>query len=335
MAKRASLDDKLAAVRRLRDQPDSPALAAELRKAIADKSNFLVAAAATIVGDRRITGLAADLEAAYPRFLVDPLATDKLCRAKIAILQALDKLEHEGLQTFQSAARYEQLEPVWGGDEDVAVPLRASALLALARINAPGLLTLLVDALNDPTGRISKGDSERQVRIAAAQALGYEGSEAAGLLLRLKARAGDRDPDVVSECLHGLLTISPPAHLEFVASFLEPWNEARCEAAVMAMGRSRLPEALGPLDACWRLAASPPLQEAILLAVAMLRSPQAVDRLMELVAGEFEPHARQALSALKIHRHDARLTERIAGVVTAKGDRALQLLFDRDFRSDD
>lgn len=335
MAKRASLDDKLAAVRLLRDQPVSPSLVAALRKAIADRSNSLAAAAAEIAGDRRLIELAPDLETAFGRFLVDPLTTDKLCRAKTAIVRSLDKMEHDRLDPFQKAARYEQLEPVWGGEEDAAVPLRASALLALARLDAPGLLTMLVDALNDPIHRNSKDDSERQVRIAAAQALGYEGSEAAGLLLRLKVRVGDRDPDVVSECLHGLLTISHRTNLDFVATFLDPLDEARCEAAVMALGRCRQPEALEPLEACWRRTGSPPLQEAILLAVAMLRATRAIEWLLELVAGDNRTHARMALSALKIYRHDARLTDRIAGVVAAKGDRPLQVQFDRDFQSDE
>ena len=56
-----------------------------------------------------------------------------------------------------------------------------AALLALARIDVDGLLTLLVDALADP---------QKDVRIAAAQALGYHGSESAGLILRLKAQPG-------------------------------------------------------------------------------------------------------------------------------------------------
>lgn len=334
MAKRASIDDKLAAVRLLRDQPTSPGLIAELRKAIADRSNLLVAAAAVIAGDRRLLELASELESAYERFLIDPLKTDKLCRAKIAIVQALDKMEHDRPETFQSAARHVQLEPVWGGVEDAAASLRASALIALARIDTPGLLTLLVDALNDPLQRVSKDDEERVVRNAAAQALGYQGSEAAGLLLRLKARVGDRDADVISECLHGLLTISPQANLDYVAEFLDPGNEARCEAAVMALGKSRLPEALEPLEACWRRTSSPPLREAILLALAMLRAPEAIERLLELVASEIESHARMALSALKIHRHDARLTERIERVVAATGSRELAAQFDHDFRNE-
>jgi hypothetical protein len=334
MAKRATTDEKLAAIRLLRDQSTSPALVAELRKAIADRSSLVVASAAAIAGDRRLVELAADLEAAYGRFAVAPLKTDKLCRAKIAIVQALEKMEHGRPDVFLDAARCVQLEPVWGGDEDAAVPLRASALLALVHLDVPGLLTMLVDALNDPLDRVSKEDQERQVRLAAVQALGLEGSEAAGLVLRLKARMGDRDPDVISECLHALLTISTQDHLEFVASFLDPRNESRCEAAALALGKSRSPEALAPLEGCWRRATSPALQETTLLAVAMLRTPEAVDRLLEIVGGEAERHALMALSALKVHRHDARLTERIGRVVVARGSRTLCDRFDRDFRAD-
>ena len=196
MAKRLSLDDKLAAVRLLRDRDPSPELTAELKTAIDDRSNLIVAAAAAIAGDQGLLELVPTLASALDRFLVDPLKTDKLCRAKLAVIQALDKLEHRAPDVFLKAARHVQLEPVWGGSEDTAAPLRAAALLALARIDVDGLLTILVDALVDP---------QKDVRIAAAQALGYHGSESAGLILRLKARLGDREPEVFSECLSGLL----------------------------------------------------------------------------------------------------------------------------------
>ena len=132
MAKRSSLDDKLAAVKALRDRDPSPEVTAELRKALADKSNLVVAAAAAIAGDQRLAELAPALEAAFDPFLVDPLKTDKLCRAKLAIVEALDKLEHTRADVFRKAARHVQMEPVWGGSEDTAPPLRAAALLALA-----------------------------------------------------------------------------------------------------------------------------------------------------------------------------------------------------------
>ena len=175
-----------------------------------------------------------------------------------------------------------QLEPVWGGTEDSAPPLRAAALVALARAEGASSLPILVDAMADPA---------KDVRIAAAVALGAVGTEGAGLVLRLKVRLGDKDPDVLSECLGGLLAVDPEENLPLVAEFLDPGNAAACEAAAMALGKSRLPEALDPLKACWQRSHSAELRQHILLAIAILRRPDAIDYLMELVASEAEPTA--------------------------------------------
>ncbi len=185
MAPRASLDDKLAAIRELRGRALSGEQKAELRKRIGDRSNLVVAAAAAIAGDDALVELAKDLEAAFDRFLVNPLKDDKLCRAKIAIVQALDRMEHQDTDVFHKAARHVQLEPVWGGPEDTAPPLRAAAIVALARVEGPRSLPVLVDAMADPA---------KDVRIAAAVALGAVGTEGAGLVLRLKAASGTATP---------------------------------------------------------------------------------------------------------------------------------------------
>src|SRR4051812_19783634 len=149
MAARLSRDDKLAAIRKLRGQPLSPEQRAELRKSLSDRSNLVVAAAAVIAGENTLVELAGDLEAAFERFLVNPLKDDKLCRAKLAAVQALDKVEHQRPEVFRKAARHVQLEPVWGGTEDSAAPLRAAAILGLARIEGSSCLPLLVDTMTD------------------------------------------------------------------------------------------------------------------------------------------------------------------------------------------
>src|SRR3954462_333007 len=150
-------------------------------------------------------------------------------------------MEHQRTDVFHTAARHIQPEPVWGGSEDSAPPLRAAALVALARAEGPGSLPMLVDAMADPA---------KDVRIASAVALGAVGTEGAGLVLRLKVRLGDKDPDVLSECLLGLLTLDPGETLPIVAGFLDPIDATACEAAALALGKSRLPEALDPLKAC-------------------------------------------------------------------------------------
>ncbi len=326
MANRLSLDDKLAAIRRLRTQEPSSEHEAELRRGLKDRSNLIVAVAAAIAGEQGLTAISAELEAAFERFLVNPQKDDKLCRAKIAIIQVLDKLEHSQPDVFHKAARHVQLEPVWGGQADTAAPLRAAALIAVARVGTARDLPLLVDSMADP---------EREVRIAAAQALAFFGTESAALVLRLKARLGDADPEVLSECLSGLLSIDPSENLPFVAGFLDAGGAARCEAAVLALGKSRLPAALDALTSCLMRRAYPELEDQILLAIAMLRLPAAIDYLIERVATESERVAAAALGALKIHSHDPRLRERIAGLVQQRGLRSLQDRFARDFRADE
>ena len=165
------------------------------------------------MGEQNHTDLIPDLEAAFDRLLVDPLKNDKQCRGKMAIIKALDKLEHERIDIFLRATSHIQLEPVWGGSEDTAAPLRATALLALAQLGYHHLLALLVDCLTD---------SQKEVRIAAVQVLGHHGSEPANLLLRLKARLGDKEPDVLSECLSALLALCRRIICPLFRSFSTP-----------------------------------------------------------------------------------------------------------------
>jgi HEAT repeat protein len=325
MAARASLDDKLAAIRSLRGQMLTPEQEAELRKRLGDRSNLIVAAAAAIAGENALNEMAHELEAAFDRFLVNPPKDDKLCRAKIAVIRALDRMEYSRPAIFLKAVRHVQFEPVWGGSEDSAPPLRAAAVIALARVEGSSSLPLLVDAMADPA---------KDVRIAAAVALGAVGTEAAGLVLRLKARLGDKDPDVFSECLGGLLAVDPKENLPIVTEFLEPIHAATCEAAAMALGKSRLPEALDPLKECLEKVHSAELRQHVLLAIAILRRPAAIDFLVEYVASEPEPNATAALSVLRIYKDDLKLRDRIAGIVRERAIPSLRAVFDRDFLRD-
>ena len=100
----------------------------------------------------------------------------------------------------------------------------------------------------------------------------------------------------------------------------------------MALGRSRLLEALDPLRACWQEAHSPELKQNVLLAIAILRQTRATDYLTELIASESETDAIAALSALEIYKDDVRIRERIAKLVDERGSQRLRACFDRDFR---
>jgi HEAT repeat protein len=322
MAARLSVDDKLAALRRIRGEPPCPEHVAELSRYLGDRSNLVVATSAAIAAERSLVELTHRLEAAYPQFLVDPLKNDKLCRAKIALIQALDKFEHPTPEIFVRAARHVQHEPIWGGSEDTAGPLRAAAIFALARIGDPAYLPLIVDSMVDPL---------KDVRMAAAQALVTFEHEGGALLLRLKAMIGDAEPEVLTECFAALLTIDFVAHRDLVAGFLNSPSDPRAEAAAIALGRSRSAEVLDILLNAWHQTIDTPLKEQILLAIATLRHPAAIDKLIEIVASSAEKDALAALFALKIHNYDSKLRERLSAVVDQSRSASLQARFRRDF----
>jgi HEAT repeat protein len=321
MAKPRSSEAKLARLRELRGQPPSPQLLQELRSALRDSSNHVAAEAAEVAGEARLTDLAPNLVETFERFLDNPAKKDKLCRAKIAIAQALNKMEFTDEGFYLRAARYVQLEPAWGGSHDTAVPVRVACAFGLVRIRYRHFLHVLVDLLTDP---------DKAARVGAVQALAYSGAEAAGLLLRLKVRLGDPEPDVISECFGGVLELLPVQGISFVAEFLTSADEAIQEAALLALGSSRRPEAFQVLKS-FAEEHSGELQEVALVALALLRLPAATDYLLTLVSDQSRAAATAALGALAVYRHDPRVRERAAAAVAKNGDAALRALFEKRF----
>jgi hypothetical protein len=91
-------------------------------------------------------------------------------------------------------------------------------------------------------------DPEPPVGISAARAVAAHVRGGGVPLLHLRALAGDPEPRVVSACLLALLRPDAPGEMRFVASFLER-DAAAAEAAAIALGESRLAEALAVLRA--------------------------------------------------------------------------------------
>src|SRR5260370_17806249 len=82
MAKARGVEAKLARLHSLRKEPISPEIVAELRRFLGDASNFVVADAASYIGEANLADLATELVAAFYRFMVDAQETDKLVAAK-------------------------------------------------------------------------------------------------------------------------------------------------------------------------------------------------------------------------------------------------------------
>src|SRR5262245_10305403 len=318
MSKSRGLEAKLSRLKALRHEPHAVEHVAELRTMLADKSNLVVADAAGIIGERLLKELESNLVAAFGRFMIEPEETDKLCAAKLAILETLNKLEYENEEIYRTAIHHVQMEPRWGGSEDTAAALRGTAAFGLVRLHCRDVLFLLVELLNDP---------EKVARSAAATALGATGTLASNALLRFKALVGDKEPEVVAECLTALMSAAPTESLEFVGKFLESPDEAIQEAAAFSLAESRRPETLDLLKQHLITSRSRLSPDAILLAISMTRLPAAINFLMELLTTDEREVASAALSALAIHRHKADVKQRIREVVDEKSDEAITQQF--------
>lgn len=322
MSQPRSLEANLAALDALRADPRSGLTIERLCKALASKSNHLIARAAQMAGEYEIETLERDLAQAFERLLDSPFKADKGCDAKIALAEALYHLGCDRESLFLRGIHHIQLEPVYGGKEDTAARLRAVCALGLVGMNHPQTMVELAHLLADP---------EMDARIGAVRALAHTQPAASVPLLRFKVLIGDVDSRVLYQCFRALLTLSPESSLAFVARFLGDEDVAVGESAAIALGESRLGAAFEFLKAGWERALEPSLRRAILYAIAMLRHEQAIDFLLSLVAEGSPAIARGAIAALEMYRQDGHLWRRVEQLVRARDDIHLpQALAGRD-----
>ena len=132
MARKSRLEDQLVALGALRREPRRPGAVEELSRALGDRSSFVVAAAARIVGEAAIAELVPSLRPAFDRFIENGAETDKSCQAKMAIVNALLTAEFEDAELFLRGMHCVQLEAAWGPPVDTAAQLRGMCATTLA-----------------------------------------------------------------------------------------------------------------------------------------------------------------------------------------------------------
>jgi HEAT repeat protein len=262
----------------------SPAVAeSTLRKALQHRNNYLVSKAAKLIADLSLTALIPDLETAFHRFLPqsgkDHLKTDPQCWAKAAIAKALATLEHQEHELFLLGARHIQLEPVWGGSSDTAGTLRSTCALALVQcrsLNSTSLLAYLAELF---------ADKELPVRVNAARAVEQIGSDAAMLMLRLRAELASDAPELLGACYSGVLHLEGPSAIPWAAKFLSPQDDASGEAAI-AIAETRTPQAFTTLQAAYQTATDHWFRATLLSAIALSRQDEAFEWLLALIRDE-------------------------------------------------
>lgn len=296
-------DPILAALARLDEIPlHTPEGRKQMAKALAAKSNLVVAKAARIVGDAQWTELTTDLAAAFERFLNRGAEIDKGCAATKAIARALFHMDYDEPDLYLKGMRHVQMEPSWGGSIDTAAELRATCAMGLANTRHRDKLKALVDLL---------ADREWQARAGAVRALAAAGSEAAVLLLRLKALTGDREAEVLADCFSALLQLEGGDAVSFVTAFADSPNDEVREAAILALGASRRDDAVEWMKQRFGETVDPQTRKCLLLSLATARTEPAIDFLIDVIR-EGSAHASQlAVSAMEVNRGDASLQQRV------------------------
>ncbi len=286
------IEEQLEALSGLRGS-SAAAAAPALRKALADRVNLVAAKAAKIATELPAPEVVPELLRAFDRLFEDPVKRDPQCWGKNAIARALKDLGHRESGAFLRGAAHVQMEPVWGGQEDTAGPLRGICLLALPAcpdMAREQVLRHMINALTEPSPT---------VRADAARALAEMQGDDCALLLRLKARAGDVEAAVTGQVLEALLGLERRAALPFVRQFLAAGDQVAEEAA-LALGGSRQSDAVDVLLESWPDARGAEYRQALLRALSISRHDRAVEFLKGLVADGRPQDAADARAALEL-----------------------------------
>jgi hypothetical protein len=320
---RHSKSDEAAVERRLAELDDLPvdraARAKPLAEALAHGHYRVAAKAARLAGDALLYDLVPALLAAYRRFLDRPVKSDPNCYAKKAIARALVALDCEDVEFFLAGVKLRQPEPVWGGTADTAADVRGTCALGLVASGYPRALVAIAELLYD---------SEPDARAGAVRAAANGSPREAELLLRSKVLAGDAEPAIVGECFSALMSVEPEDSLAFVAKWLAGPDAVLRELAALALGESRVPEALDALKGAWNEpVVADELRFALLRAAAAHRSEAAFDWLLSIAAEARPIVAARVIESLEPYKNNARLSERLRAVLAERGDRELESVF--------
>lgn len=173
-------------------------------------------------------------------------------------------------------------------------------------------------------------DPEPDARIGAARAIAYTGDLSGVPLLRLRIKLGD-SAVVLSDCFLALLQLSPTqSSIELVRSFLAIGRPAEyrenteiAEAAALALGESRLPQAFDILLTWWQSIRIPELRQMGLTAIALVRNDKAVSFLLSLIQSGDMVDAKNSIKALSIYREDRVLWQRVRERIEQRGEPSL------------
>jgi hypothetical protein len=315
VAKSDPIERALDRLGELRQANASEAVTTEVREFLRSRSNLVVTKAAKVARELRMTALLPEMLAAFDRLMVNAPKLDRRCAATTELLSALYELDYVEPEPYLKGLKHVQLEASFGPPVDEGAKLRAVSAQGLLRTRYPEAIAEVTELLVDP---------EPAARAGAARALATNGGEAGLLLLRLKVLTGDREAEVLAECFAGLLSAAPGPSLSFVARYADSSDEATAEAAILALGESRLPAAYMRLKEKWDRTLSADTRRILMVAIAASRLAEAIAFLVSLVREGRTQTAENALEALFIYRRNERVTQLIKAAVDSRDSQQLR-----------
>jgi hypothetical protein len=135
---------------------------------------------------------------------------------------------------------------------------------------------------------------------------------------------GDPEEQVTSDCYIGLLAVEGGSAVPLVASMGD-------EQAILALGASRLNEAVEALKELLGRTADTEERRRILLSLATSRTEAAIDYMTDLIRNESTRTACVVVQALAIHRADEKIRGEVARAIETRKDRDVEAVFAVEF----
>src|SRR5215472_15760835 len=324
MAKADPTERVLERLGELRHDEPTARVVEELRGALRNRSNLVVAKAAKVARELCATELLPEMVIGFNRLITNAPKLDKRCAAVTELVTTLYEMDYDEPEPYLTGLKHVQMEGSYGPPVDEAAKLRAVSAQGLLRTRYPDALAEVVPLLVD---------REPAARAGAVRALASNGGEAGALLLRLKVLTGDQEAKVLVECFAGLLAAAPDKSVPFVASYVDSADEGVAEAAMLALGESRFCAAFEALKDKWNRTITRQTRRNLLSAMAASRLDEAVAFLASLVEDGSRQIATFTIEALAIYRSNDRVKQAIQGALLRRNDNSLLQFFEREFEN--
>lgn len=305
----------LQGIQDLRSQGSSDKTVASLLELIQSQPGIVVGNAAKLAAQWQATELASDLRDAFHRLSEDGLEDDPQCWGKVAIIKALHELAWQDADVYVKGCRTVQPEPIYGGKEDSAAPVRTASFQALVQLPAVAtstVITVLVDLLADESAK---------VRADAARASVYCPAELTYPLLRLKIRMGDVEPRVLGTCFDALLVLEPNREtVDLILEYTHSANDVIQAEALASLASSSVPEGVRKITERYPSLTDTQLKRVLLTSLGGSPTEEAVSFLCDVLKTASSQEATWALEALKPKLHDDDLERRVLEYLQARAD---------------